>query len=81
MQEEYQKSSENLNLFLVFELNHKKCQERFFKIAKYVQEFFSLVVHHLTIFDLLVQKGFCVFPKIMLVIYAIFLHYVIIISF
>ena len=49
----------------------QKVPGTFFKIAKYVQGFFTLVVHHLTIFDPLVQKSFCVFPKIILVIYAI----------
>ena len=33
VQEEYQKSSENLNLFLVFQLNIKKCQEPLLRVS------------------------------------------------
>ena len=69
MQEEYQKSSKILNLLLFFQL--QKVPRTAFKIFKYVQKIFSLVVHYLTIFDSLVQRGFSVFPKIKLVIYAI----------
>ena len=57
MQEEYQKSSVNLNLFLVV-TRSQKVPGTAFKIVKYVQKIFSLVVHHLTIFDPLVQRDF-----------------------
>ena len=67
MQEQYQKTSGDLNLFLVFELTPGTT----FVIVKYSWKFFCLVVHYLTIFDSLVQKRFCVFPKIDLVVYAI----------
>ena len=42
-------------------MDSQKGPETAFKFDKY---FFSLVVHHLTIFDRLIQKAFWVFQKI-----------------
>ena len=33
-------------------------------IAKYIQKFFYLVVYHLIIYDLFIQRGFLFFPRI-----------------
>ena len=44
------KSSEILDMFPAFELSLKKCQEPFLRMVNnYVQNFFSLMAHHLVI--------------------------------
>ena len=59
MQEQYQKSSENLNLFLVFQVNLKKIHEPFSKLLNmllsqsYDGKFHRVVVSVATALDLL----------------------------
>ena len=70
----YKRTIKNLLkiFFYYFWTQSQKVPEATFKIVKYVQNFFSLAVqkffslalHHLTIFDPLIQKDFWVFPKI-----------------
>ena len=48
--------------FLVFKPNLKKFQEPLLRLIDF-QRFLFLVVHHLTIFDHLIQKGFSSFSK------------------
>ena len=51
------------SLLFVFEPNLKKCQELLLRLPNKFGSF-SFVVHHLTIFDHLIQRGFGVFAKI-----------------
>ena len=61
---------ENLDkcVFFIFEPNLNKGLWPHFMIARFVQNFFSLLVHNLTIFDPLIQRSFWVFLKLKLVI-------------
>ena len=73
----YKRTIKNLLkiFFYYFWTQSQKVPEATFKIVKYVQNFFSLAVqkffslalHHLTIFDPLIQKDFWVFQKLKLV--------------
>ena len=76
--EDYQKPSENLTSFLLNLLwEEKRAAKNLspapFQVAKYVQKFLYFVVHHVTIFDALIQRLKEVpefFQKLQLAIYA-----------